>query len=336
MMPWNNSWFQFVALTSVCSAALLVADFSPSLRPWVASRPAPAAPSTAENPPSTPPPTEPTPPDNPSSSTPPPTTPAPTPSYSDTPTPPAYGTPVAGKEWTNTLGVVFRVVPGVNVLFADIDTRVSDFASFCDHTGYNAVGGMNVVIPSGIDFWQTPPDATWKNPGFTQTDDCPVTGVSWNDAEAFCQWLTKKEQAMGWLTPQQKYRLPTNAEWDAAAGPTTYPWGNEWPPPPGSGNFAGGEINTDRYIHGYNDGYPRTSPVGTFRSNAYALLDMSGNVWQWTEDWAGGEQYAKNVRGGSWDNSEPSDLKTSAKFTGVPDFRSNCYGFRVVIDLGQP
>ena len=96
------------------------------------------------------------------------------------------------------------------------------------------------------------------------------------------------------------YRLPTDAEWSAGVGLQgeegtnpkekagkiqLYPWGKEWPPPAGAGNYAGEEAKTGDWpgwsvIEGYNDGYPRTSPVGSFPANANGLYDMGGNVCQ--------------------------------------------------------
>ena len=89
--------------------------------------------------------------------------------------------------------------------------------------------------------------------GFQQEDTHPVVKVNWYDANAFCAWLTKKELAEGKIKEGQKYRLPTDAEWSVAVGlgqekgntpkeksrgiKDVYPWGKEWPPPKGVGNY---------------------------------------------------------------------------------------------------
>ena len=88
---------------------------------------------------------------------------------------------------------------------------------------------------------------------YKQEDTHPVVNVSWKDANAFCAWLTKKEMAEGKIKAGQKYRLPTDAEWSVAVGlgkekgntpeakdggiKDVYPWGKEWPPPVGAGNY---------------------------------------------------------------------------------------------------
>ena len=65
--------------------------------------------------------------------------------------------------------------------------------------------------------WKLDPNASWKSPGFSQGPDHPAVGVSWQEAVAFCKWLTAKERSEGRLLPSQSYRLPTEADWNAAA-----------------------------------------------------------------------------------------------------------------------
>ena len=192
--------------------------------------------------------------------------------------------------WVNSLGMKFVPVAGTQVLFSVWDTRVQDFETFVKSTDYDATGGMYSL---GKDGWKQR-GATWKEPGFSQGANHPVVGVSWNDAEEFCKWLTKRERSAGDLPEDREYRLPKDEEWSAAVGLKNevgstpeeksgkiklYPWDipqkrdKSWPPPSGAGNYAGEEAKmgtgpTDwSVIEGYNDGYPRTSPVGSFEAN---------------------------------------------------------------------
>ena len=114
-----------------------------------------------------------------------------------------------------------------------------------------------------------------------------------------------------------------------------YPWGAQWPPPRGVGNYGDATFKR-KYpkwtaIQGYDDGYAETSPVGTFRSNRFGLYDMGGNVWQWCEDWYDGEQKARVLRGAAWFRAEPGNLLSSARLPGPPDNRATQRGFRCVL-----
>jgi formylglycine-generating enzyme required for sulfatase activity len=187
-----------------------------------------------------------------------------------------------------------------------------------------------------------------------------VAAVSWNDAHAFCRWLTDKERKAGILGANQTYRLPTDAEWTKAAGNGKYPWGDAWPPPPGAGNYADEAFAASMPVKGWphvpgNDGYPYTSPVGTFRPNVYGLYDMGGNLWQWCEDWyqasmnddvlltkypalnedAGGSKY-KVLRGSSWLGHTSDNLLSAYRSSNAPGNRFTYYGFRVVVVTGTP
>ena len=94
--------------------------------------------------------------------------------------------------------MVFKSVPGTEVSFCIWETRVKDYAAYA---------AVNTSV-----------DGEWKSPGFKQEDTHPAVKVSWNDAQAFCVWLTKKEVAAGKIKVGQRYRLPTDADWSVAVG----------------------------------------------------------------------------------------------------------------------
>jgi hypothetical protein len=235
--------------------------------------------------------------------------------------------PKAGQPWENSLGMKFVPAGTDGVLFGVWDVRVQDFRSYVKATGYVQTGGV----------WQDKRDdqgnytqgdndenATWDRPGFEQDSTHPVVGVDWNEANAFCKWLTKKEQDEGKLGSAQMYRLPTDAEWSIAIGNGKYPWGDVWPPPDGAGNYDA------------SDPYPFTSPVGSFRANSYGLYDMGGNVWQWCED-SDGSASGKILRGSSWAEnfSHPEFILSSYHNGGDATDRYVDFGFRIVL-VTQP
>ena len=227
----------------------------------------------------------------------------------------------SGTRWTNSLGMVFAKVPGTEVLFSIWDTRVQDYQAY-------AASGKNI-------------DGSWKNPGFTQTPIHPVVKVSWNDAKAFCQWLTEQERADGIISGSQSYRLPTDAEWSLAVGlpkekgstpgeksikiKNAYPWGAQWPPPSGAGNY-------DPSLGA--DNFKNTSSVESFAAKQFGLYDMGGNVWQWCEDWYDGEQKSRVLRGAAWCDGRPVVLLSSFRLYGEPVLRSVIDGFRCMLVEG--
>ncbi len=192
-------------------------------------------------------------------------------------------------------------------------------------------------------------------------DRQPVVNVGWQQAAAFCNWLSQQEglpaayeTKNGSLAPivpaTTGYRLPTEAEWEWAAryerGTATrrYPWGEALPVAPRSGNYAdfSARIVVQDVIPDYDDGYPASAPVGSFPANALGLFDMGGNVAEWTQDiytvtadasqvaidpLTGGETGQRVIRGSSWHQSGVTDLRLTAR-----DFGSNTrtdLGFRL-------
>jgi formylglycine-generating enzyme required for sulfatase activity len=255
--------------------------------------------------------------------------------------------------WQNSLGMKFVPVSGTQVFFSIWDTRVQDFRVFVDSDGYDATEEMWSL---GNDGWKQR-GASWKDPGFKQGSTDPVVGVNWDDAKAFCGWLTKRERTSGALPDGMEYRLPTDQEWSVAVGLGSepgntpqeknsriklYPWGPAWPPPAGAGNYCGVESRIGAespkwtVIEGYNDGYPRTSPVGSFAANKSGLYDMGGNVWQWCEDWYNSENTHRVLRGASWDSHNPFFLLASSRDYIRPDYRGSFVGFRCVLARESP
>jgi formylglycine-generating enzyme required for sulfatase activity len=258
-----------------------------------------------------------------------------------------------GKPWSNSLGM--RFVPLGEIHIAAWQTRVRDFDAFVEATSYDAIGGMSsVVIQNGFKL----NDMSWKNPGFAQTPEHPVIGVSWEDANQFCAWLTQKERSEGALTAFQSYRLPTDREWSEAVGLAdergatpeersgkikgVYPWGSTFPPPVDAGNYAGGESRagapqTWAVIAGFHDSFPRTAPVSAFKANAYGLCSLGGNVWEWCMDKYNHSMTWRTLRGGSWATSRAEEMLSSYRRGYDPLFRCDDVGFRCVIagDGGQ-
>ena len=263
--------------------------------------------------------------------------------------------PATGNRWTNTLGMVFAPVPGTEVKFSIWETRVQDFAAFVDASGHDM--GNQLVMGRG-DGWKNRTGYNWRNPGFPQGPTHPVVGANWNDAQAFCRWLTDKEQAAGAIAKGQRYRLPTDTEWSAAVGRAKFPWGNSWPPPPRSGNYGGTEtIGADwpwGRMTNYTDDHVFAAPVGSYPPNALGLYDLGGNVWEWCEDYYraemnpeelravfksmnndGGGQRRRVFRGASWVDPFLEMLASANRLgTGgtAPEARCDTVGFRVVLD----
>ena len=225
--------------------------------------------------------------------------------------------------FVNTLGMKFVPVSGTEVQFCIWETRVKDYAAYA-------------AANAGVDRkWET-------RPPFKQADTHSVVYVNWEDAQAFCAWLTKKELAEGEIKVGQKYRLPTDAEWTVAVGlgkekgntpeekqsgiKGVYPWGKEWPPPKKAGNYHE-SLKVDKFRY--------TSPVGSFAANKLGLHDMGGNVWEWSEDW--NDPAAKEgrvLRGASFGNINPDRLLSSYRLK-VSFGRVPFIGFRCVLVGGS-
>jgi formylglycine-generating enzyme required for sulfatase activity len=191
-------------------------------------------------------------------------------------------------------------------------------------------------------------------------DRQPAVNVSWQDAAAYCNWLSAQEGLApayemkgGKLAPvtpvTNGYRLPTEAEWEwiargAGGGMRKYPWGDSLPVPAGAGNYAdrSAQALVPLVIPGYDDGYAATAPVGSFAVNAAGFFDLGGNVAEWTHDLytvqppaatvavdpaATGEGALRVIRGSSWKSSAVTDLRLAYRDYG--DGKRNDLGFRI-------
>jgi formylglycine-generating enzyme required for sulfatase activity len=164
----------------------------------------------------------------------------------------------------------------------------------------------------------------WKNGRM----DHPMNCIKWDESERFCRWVGG--------------RLPTAEEWERAAKggeDRVYPWGDQ-PPNGALANFCDKNCPdafndeqrqrwTDNHWIDYaqDDGYAGTSPVGVYPSGAskWGLLDMSGNVWQWTA--SNYDATNKEVRGGGWAGTH-RDLRASYRYRHRPSDRLTFVGFR--------
>ncbi len=195
----------------------------------------------------------------------------------------------------------------------------------------------------------------WRSTGFAQTEAHPVVNVSWDDATAFCRWLTRKEG--------KEYRLPTEAEWEyacRAATTTRFACGESEQELKQAANIADQSLKTkwdhatlgnkssQKYLTewlaqvSWDDGQPFTAPVGQRRANRFGLHDMHGNVWEWCQDWYG--EYPTQAvtdppgpskgsyrvrRGGGWDDG-PRFCRSAFRGAIAPTERRFSLGFRVV------
>jgi len=177
------------------------------------------------------------------------------------------------------------------------EVTVGQFRRFVEATGYRTdaerAGDAVVFQPEAevdLQRFAARDGHRWSNPGFPQTDDHPVTCVSWRDGRAFCDWLSKQEGG--------KYRLPTEAEWEYAcrAGTKTPYCSGQTPDSVYAfANVADAALYAEHpqdvlrqriagLDPGEGDGHVFTAPVASLKPNAWGLHDMHGNVWEWCSD----------------------------------------------------
>ncbi|GAB4546603.1 MAG: hypothetical protein Fur002_21850 [Anaerolineales bacterium] len=178
------------------------------------------------------------------------------------------------------------------------------------------------------------PPSGWEGDQFpAEKGGHPVVNVSWEDASAYCKWLSEKTK--------KNYRLPTEAEWEKAArgeDGRIYPWGNAFDPK---------KANTAETKIGDTTDVGKFSPQG---DSPYGCADMAGNVWEWCNDWFNGNEYKGGVdkvtkdpqgaqngksrvlRGGSWYSSDDY-VRSANRGDYPPDVIYYSVGFRCARSL---
>jgi formylglycine-generating enzyme required for sulfatase activity/predicted Ser/Thr protein kinase len=220
------------------------------------------------------------------------------------------------------------------------EITVGEFKEFADATRHKSAGCR---MYNGS--WQDSPEANWNNVGYTQTATHPVACVSWRDARDYAAWLSRKTG--------QKYRLPSDSEWEYAAragSVASRPWEEKIEGACSNANVAD-QTAAQQYpgwkVHPCSDGYTYTAPVGSFQPNTFGLYDMLGNVFEWVQDcwhpdyrgaptdgsaWLSGDCSQRDMRGGSWFTAPPL-VSTSARNRFEETYRSNSVGFRLVREI---
>ncbi len=237
------------------------------------------------------------------------------------------------------------------------EITVSQFSAFVDATAYvtdaekNAGGNKGCFVWSnsgGISRstarWDWKANTSWRNPGYKQKGDFPVTCVSWSDAVAYADWLSEKTN--------KRFSLPTEAQWEfaARAGSTDrYLTSNKSSSLCNHANVAdrspspSGSKWTKRVA--CTDNYWFSAPVSSFEPNGAGLYDMQGNVWEWVDDvWASsfkntpsngqankdGDSKSRVLRGGAWDG-DANLVRISNRSKATINNRAAMTGFRLVV-----
>jgi len=245
---------------------------------------------------------------------------------------------IFGKPWANTLQM--NLVPLGQAMMASTEVRRREFREFARERKLT-------LQPE----WQLDDESKL---------DLPITSVTRAEAEAFCEWLTQREQGQEIIDGIHSYRLPLDDEWSMAAGMPRekgeapadrhlraegmYPWGYVWPPPQGVANLfdkaAADADKTRQPVPSYSDGFAEISPVEALPPNDRGLRALSGNVWEWVKEDYGGEfaplAAQGTVRGGAFTTAAREQLLSGYRRAVPVAERHKDVGFRVMLSAGPP
>jgi formylglycine-generating enzyme required for sulfatase activity len=236
----------------------------------------------------------------------------------------ATGYKTVGEKAPNREEIAAQVPPGT-----EIYDEMLVPGSICFNPKFD-LRTLNKSLPNWAtrQVWKYEPGANWRHPlgpesSIDKIMDHPVIHVSWEDVQEYCKWAGRQ--------------LPTEAQWEYAARGglkgMDYPWGNDRNP---DGKWR---HNTWQGLfpekHTVQDGFEETAPVKSYEPNGYGLYDMSGNVWEWCQDWYRPDYYfnspARNPRGpsSSFDPNEElvqKRVQRGGSFMCSDDY---CTGYRV-------
>jgi len=232
-----------------------------------------------------------------------------------------------------------RVTLSKGFYMQSTEVTIGQWRRFVSDTGFQSEAELQgwAWIYNGKK-WEQKKGYYWDKTGFSQNDNQPVTCVSWNDVQKYMGWLNRKEGT-------NRYRLPTEAEWEyaARAGSTTA--------------FANGRITELKCGHDSNldamgwycgNSNKQTHPVAQKQPNDWGLYDMHGNVWEWCQDWYDKDYPTGNVtdptgpssgsgrvyRGGGW-YYVAGYCRSAVRDGSLPDSRYHYLGFRLALSPGQ-
>jgi formylglycine-generating enzyme required for sulfatase activity/predicted Ser/Thr protein kinase len=264
----------------------------------------------------------------------------------------------------NTLGMRFVSIPDLpDVMVSVWELRVADFKAFSreiSNRTWIAESGFQWPLSFGFHHLKDgnfrEMKGSWLKPGFPQTEQHPVCGVSLHEAYAFCTWLTWKERSSGAISADQAYRVITDAEWSAAAGLKPepgkspeekaatwkvrmhpFPWGHLWPAPDDLFNIVDNSVQDADWNPGWifkprRDPWPRTARVDAVPPSPLGLYHMIGNVAEMTETrfTLDPKNTLYAIRGGSWFDGSREGVSLATRAVDSGEMRITKRGFRLV------